>query len=152
MALNAGALHGYPGTQLNQATITAPIGTIDPLPANNLAQATVTILVNISLGITKTNAVSELTAGQTTSYAITAFNDGSAAADGSIVRDFVSAGLGWAKLVCTSVSCSASSSAICPVAPISLAALQRSGVTRDTFPASSNLVSTVICGVTATGQ
>ena len=85
---------GYPGTQLNQATITAPIGTIDPLPANNLAQATVTILVSTSLGITKTNAVSKLTAGQTTSYAITAFNDGSAAADGSIVRDPVSAGLG----------------------------------------------------------
>lgn len=138
---------GATGTQLNQATITAPIGTIDPVLTNNLAQATVTIPVSTSLGITKTNAVTTLTAGQTTSYAITAFNDGPAAADGTIVRDPVSAGL-----VCTSVTCSASGGAICPVAPISMAALQGSGLTLDTFPASSSLVLTVVCGVTATGQ
>ena len=45
-----------------------------------------------------------------------------------------------------------SSCAICPAGLISLTALQGSGITLNTFPASSNLVLTVICGVTATGQ
>ena len=140
------ATAGGVGTQVNQATVTAPIGTIDPTPANNIAQATVTIPISTSLGITKTNLVTTLTAGQTTSYTVTAFNDGPAAADGSIVRDSVSAGL-----VCTSVSCSANGGAICPGSPVPLAAFLGAGVSLDTFPASSNLVFTVVCGVTATG-
>jgi len=134
------------GTQVNQATVTAPIGTIDPTPANNNAQATVTIPVSTSLGITKTNAVSMIAAGSTTTYTVTAFNDGPAAADGTIVRDPVSTGLS-----CTSVTCTANGGAICPGPPIAMSALQGAGLTLDTFPASSNLVFTVICGVTATG-
>ena len=140
------ATAGGVGTQVNRATVTAPIGTIDPAPANNTAQATVTIPISTSLGITKTNNVSTLMAGQTTSYTVTAFNDGPGAADGSIVRDPVSPGLS-----CTSVTCTASGGAICPTAPISIAALQGAGLSLDTFPASSNLVFAVICGVTATG-
>ena len=137
---------GATGTQVNRATITAPIGTIDPTPTNNQAQATVTIPVSTSLGITKTNAVNTLEAGSTTSYTVTAFNDGPAAADGAIVRDISSSGL-----VCTSVTCSASGGAICPTAPISINALQGAGLSLDTFPGSSNLVFSVNCGVTATG-
>ena len=134
------------GTQVNQATVTAPVGTIDPTPANNNAQATVTIPISTSLGITKTNAVSTLTAGSTTSYTVTAFNDGPAAANGTAIKDISSAGL-----VCTSVTCNASGGAICPIAPISIATLQGAGLSLDTFPASSSLVFNVVCGVTATG-
>ena len=140
------ATAGGVGTQVNQATVTAPIGTIDPTPANNIAQATVTIPISTSLGITKTNMVTTLTAGQTTSYTVTAFNDGPAAADGTIVKDISSAGL-----VCTSVTCSASGGAICPSAPIAIAAMQGAGLSLATFPGSSSLIFTVICGVTATG-
>ena len=135
------------GTQVNRATITAPIGTIDPTPTNNIAQATVTIPVSTSLGITKTNAVSTLAAGSTTSYTITVFNDGPASADGSVVKDPVSIGLS-----CTSVTCTSSGGAICPTSPIAISALQSTGLTLSTFPASSNLVFSVICGVTATGR
>jgi len=141
------ATAGGVGNQVNQATITAPVGTIDPTPTNNVAQATVTIPISTNLSVTKTNAVSTLTAGQTTSYAITVSNNGPAAADGTTVRDPVSTGLS-----CTSVSCSASGGAICPGPPVSLGAFQGAGVSLDTFPASSNFVFTIICGVTATGQ
>ncbi|MGB4117281.1 MAG: hypothetical protein WBK51_12115 [Polaromonas sp.] len=146
VTINLRAKAGATGTQLNQATITAPIGTIDPVLTNNLAQATVTIPVSTNLGITKTNVVATLTAGQTTSYSITAFNDGPAAADGTVVRDMASAGLS-----CTSVTCSASGGAICPSSPIPIASMLGSGLSLDTFPASSSMVFTVICGVTATG-
>lgn len=139
------ATAGGVGTQVNRATVTAPIGTIDPTPSNNLAQATATIPISTSLGITKTNLTGTLTAGQTTSYTVTAFNDGPAAADGAIVRDSASAGL-----ACTSVTCTANGGAICPGPPVP-AAFLGSGVSLDTFPASSNLVFTVVCGVTATG-
>ena len=140
------ARSGATGTQLNQATITAPIGTIDPTPANNQAQATVTIPVSTSLGVTKTNLVTTLVAGSTTTYTVTAFNDGPAAADGAILKDISSVGL-----VCTSVTCSATGGAICPTAPISITAMQGAGLSLDTFPGSSNLVFSVVCGVTATG-
>lgn len=146
VSISLRAKAGATGTQLNQATITAPIGTIDPVPSNNLAQATVTIPVNTRLGITKTNVVSTLTAGQTTSYTITAFNDGPAAADGTVVKDISSAGL-----LCTSVTCVGSGGAICPTAPIAITAMQGAGLSLATFPGSSSLMFTVICGVTATG-
>jgi uncharacterized repeat protein (TIGR01451 family) len=146
VTINLRAKAGATGTQLNQATITAPIGTIDPVLTNNLAQATVTIPVSTSLGITKTNVVGTLTAGQTTSYAITAFNDGPAAADGTVVRDVPSTGLS-----CTTVTCNASGGAICPTSPIPISAMLGTGLSLDTFPASSSMVFTVICGVTATG-
>ena len=45
-----------------------------------------------SVGMTKTNNVSTLTAGTTTTYTITVVNDGPGAADGSIVKDPVSPG------------------------------------------------------------
>ena len=141
------ATAGGVGTQANRATVTAPVGTIDPTPANKVAQATVTIPVSTDLSTSKTNGVSTLTAGQTTSYAITVNNNDPAAADGTTVRDPVSAGL-----ACTSVTCSASGGAICPASPISLASFQGAGVALNTFPASSNVVFTVICRVTATGQ
>ncbi len=141
------ATAGGVGTQINQATVTAPIGVIDPTPANNVAQATVTIPISTNLSVTKTNAVNTVTAGTTTSYAITVSNNGPAAADGTTVRDPVSAGL-----ACTSVTCNASGGAICPGPPVSLSAFQGVGVSLDTFPASSNVVFNIICGVTATGQ
>ena len=141
------ATAGRVGTQVNRATVTAPVGTIDPTPANNVAQATVTIPVSTDLSTSKTNGVSTLTAGQTTSYVITVSNNGPASADGTMVRDPVSAGL-----ACTSVTCSTSGGAICPVSPISIASFQGAGAALNTFPAGSNVVFTVICGVTATGQ
>ena len=141
------ATAGGVGTQANRATVTAPVGTIDPTPANKVAQATVTIPVSTDLSTSKTNGVSTLTAGQTTSYAITVNNNDPAAADGTTVRDPVSAGL-----ACTSVTCSASGGAICPASPISLASFQGAGVALNTFPASSNVVLPLFVGLLRRGN
>ena len=135
------------GTQVNQATVTVPAGLIDPTPANNTAQATVTIPVSTNLSISKTNAVVTLKAGSTTSYTITASNKGPAAADGSVLKDPAAT-----ELSCTSATCSASGGAVCPGAPLSLAALQSTGVTLAIFPASSSLSFSVVCTVTASGS
>ena len=134
------------GSQINQATVTVPTGVIDPTPATNVAQATVTTPVSTNLSISKTNAVTTLNAGSATSYTITASNNGPAAADGSVFKDPTATGLS-----CSSVTCSASGGAVCPGAPISLSALQGAGVNLAIFPASSALAFSVVCGVTATG-
>ncbi|MES2912752.1 MAG: DUF11 domain-containing protein [Pseudomonadota bacterium] len=140
------ATAGAVGTQVNNATITAPVGVIDPVLTNNTAQAAVIIPVSTNLSITKTNLVNTVSAGLTTSYAITATNNGPAAADGSILRDPAVVGLS-----CTSPTCSASGGAVCPAAPIALASLQGAGISLDVFPAGSALVFALPCAVTATG-
>jgi uncharacterized repeat protein (TIGR01451 family) len=114
--------------------------------SNNSTTDTVFVVPAASLSITKTNTVTSLTAGQTTSYLITAANAGPSAANGAILTDTPSAGLS-----CTSVSCSSlSGGAVCPTAPITVASLL-GGIAIPTFPANSSLAFTVQCNVTATG-
>ena len=146
MTLRLRATAGAVGTQVNNATITAPVGVIDPVLTNNTTQAAVIIPVSTNLGITKTNLVSAVAAGLTTTYSITVTNNGPASADGSILKDPSVAGLS-----CTSPTCGASGGAVCPAAPISLAALQGAGVSLDVLPAGSALVFALACAVTATG-
>lgn len=146
VTLRLRATAGAVGTQVNNATITAPVGVIDPVLTNNTTQAAVIIPVSTNLGITKTNLVSAVAAGLTTTYSITVTNNGPASADGSILKDPSVAGLS-----CTSPTCGASGGAVCPAAPISLAALQGAGVSLDVLPAGSALVFALACAVTATG-
>ena len=101
---------------------------------------------NANLGITKTNGVSTLVAGSTTTYTITATNGGPSAADGTIVKDPAASGIN-----CTSVTCGAAGGAICP-AVSDVATLQAAGLVIPTFPANSTITFTLTCGVIATGQ
>lgn len=101
---------------------------------------------NANLGITKTNGVSTLVAGSTTTYTITATNGGPSGANGTIVKDLATAGLN-----CTTVTCSAAGGAACP-AVSDIATLQAAGLVIPTFPANSTLTFSLTCGVTATGQ
>ncbi len=139
------ATAGGVGTQVNQATVTVPAGLIDPTPSNNVAQATVTVPVSTNLSVAKTNAVSSVTAGSTTSYSVTATNNGPASANNTVLTDAAVPGL-----ICSTVSCSASGGAVCPASP-TVSALQSPGLNLSIFPASSALVFSVVCGVTATG-
>jgi uncharacterized repeat protein (TIGR01451 family) len=132
------------GTQVNNATVTAPFDVVDPVSSNNVSAATVTIPVPASLSITKTNNTSTLAAGSTANYTIVVSNAGPNAANNSVFKDPASTGLS-----CTSVSCSATGGAICPASSVS--AMQGSGITIATFPSNSSLTFTVTCGVTATG-
>ena len=103
-----------------------------------------------NISITKTNGVTALVAGSTTSYTVTVANLGPADASGSIFKDPASAGLS-----CTAVTCTvAGGAAVCP-AGVNITNLQSppgAGITLTSLPAASSLSFVVTCGVTATGQ
>lgn len=101
-----------------------------------------------NLSIQKDNGVASIAAGATTIYTITVRNQGPSAADGTVLRDPVAAGLN-----CAAVTCSSSVPAgNCPASGVNIANLQGSGITLTSLPASSTLQFSVTCGVTATGQ
>ena len=115
--------------------------------ANNTATATVTAIQVANLQITKTNSVSTLSAGQTTTYTITVSNGGPSNAGGSTVKDPVATGLSCSAVTCTVLSGTAS----CP-ATVNIGLLQGAGLVLPTFNANSSVQFLVTCGVTATGQ
>ena len=133
-------------TNVGRATITS-VAT-DPTPGNNTQTVTSTVTPAANLSITKTNSVSTLVAGSTTTYTVTVNNSGPANATNTVVTDPATSGLS-----CTNVTCSvASGAAVCPVPPaLTIANLQGSGVPIATFPANSSLNFLVTCSVTATG-
>ena len=145
------------GVLTNTATVNVPAGTTELVPGNNSSVFPVTIGQLAALSVTKTNAVTSLVAGSTTSYTVTFANGGPSAANGALVKDAASAGL-----VCTSVTCAATTGgASCPsnMLPQGSVILSGStgffgatGETITTFPANSSVSLVVVCGVTATGQ
>ncbi|MEP6790279.1 MAG: DUF11 domain-containing protein [Ramlibacter sp.] len=139
------AIAGGVGQQVNAATVSAPAGVIDPVSSNNSAFATVTIPVSTNLSISKTNTVSSVTSGSSTVYGITVSNGGPNSADGAVLIDPTAAGLN-----CSALTCSAAGGAVCP-SPVTVAALQGSGLTIATMPASSSVTFLLTCGISATG-
>jgi uncharacterized repeat protein (TIGR01451 family) len=81
------------GTLSNTATVTAPAGVTDPTPGNNSAIDTDTLSASANLGITKTDGVTTVTAGGSTTYTITASNVGPSNATGATVADTFPASL-----------------------------------------------------------
>jgi mucin-19 len=102
------------------------------------------------LSVTKTNGVTTLQAGGTTSYTVTFVNSGATAADGAIAVDSPSAGL-----ACTVQSCTPSATPIaaaCPAPAQWPSLLTPGGVALPVLPALANVAFVVACNVTATGQ
>ena len=125
----------------------ATSGTMSVLTTANPA---VTTTCSTELAVQKNNGTTTLTAGTTTTYTVTFTNNGTTAADGSVVKDFSSAGLS-----CTVTSCTPSSlpiAAVCPAAGQWPNLLTAGGLLLGTFPAKATVTFTVACGVTATGQ
>ncbi|MGA8514646.1 MAG: DUF11 domain-containing protein, partial [Burkholderiaceae bacterium] len=113
---------------------------------NNIALDPVSVQPVAVLSVSKTNGVSAVVAGDTTSYTVTVTNLGPAGAGGAVFADPVAAGLS-----CTSVTCTVTGgAAVCPAA-LTIAAVQ-SGIAISTFPANSSLSFVINCAVTATGQ
>jgi uncharacterized repeat protein (TIGR01451 family) len=110
----------------------------------NAASVSNGILPCANLGVSKTNYVSTLTAGQTVVYDIVASNGGPSAANNTVLKDPVAAGL-----ICTAVACTAASgTASCPApANVTLGLLQGTGILLNNFPANSSLTFQVTCGV-----
>ncbi|NKI35098.1 DUF11 domain-containing protein [Wenzhouxiangella sp. XN79A] len=98
------------------------------------------------LAIIKTNPESPLLSGQATTYTLTVTNNGPLPANGARVTDTPSAGLSL-----TTVSCSASGGAVCPVGPLDVVDLLGGGIEIPDFPPGSTITLTVDAVVTATG-
>ncbi|HZP66895.1 MAG TPA: hypothetical protein VFB32_11350, partial [Rudaea sp.] len=75
------------GSISNTATVAAPGGVTDPNPGNNSATDTDTLGASADLSITKTDGVTSVTAGGSTTYTITASNAGPSNATGATVAD-----------------------------------------------------------------
>lgn len=81
------------GTLSNTASVTAPAGTTDPTPGNNSATDSDTLTPQADLAITKTDGVTTVTAGGSTTYTITASNAGPSSVTGATVADTFPASL-----------------------------------------------------------
>lgn len=103
-----------------------------------------------SVAVTKSNGVSSLAAGGTTTYTLTVVNSGPSAADGLVIKDPAVTGLSCGAVSCTAVI----GGAVCPTSgSTTIAYLQgASGIAVPTLPAGSTATFTLNCSVTATGQ
>ena len=134
----------------------AAVGGSNYLSGSSTAED-VTVVASTLLAVTKTNAVTAVAAGGTTSYTLTFSNSGGYAADNALIKDTQSAGLSCTSVTCTSTTGAAS----CPTGlvlatPKAAASVPNlfndTGITIPAFPAVSTVVLTVVCSVTATGQ
>ncbi len=136
-------------TVTNTLTVAPTTGTSDTNAANNTASVLTNVGPSTLLTVTKTNGVSAVLAGSTTSYTVTVANLGPANAPNSIIKDPAVNGLS-----CTSVTCpvgNITGTATCP-ATITIPLLQGTGLVIPTFNALSSVTFVVTCDVTATGQ
>ncbi len=118
--------------------------------SNNSSTFSTTLNCNANLSITKTNNITTLTAGTTTSYLVSATNTGPSSADGAVMRDIPSPGLSS----CTVTACTPSGgspTAVCPLPAQWPNLLLAAGVAIAGFPSGGNISFTVVCNVTATG-
>ena len=103
--VNASAV---PGLLSNTATVTMPVGTIDPTPGNNSATDVTIIERRADLAITKDDLAVSAVAGGTTTYNIVVTNNGPSNVVGATVTDPLPAGaasMSW--------TCSPSAGAAC---------------------------------------
>jgi uncharacterized repeat protein (TIGR01451 family) len=90
------------GTLDNTATVSAPAGTTDPTGNNSATDSdTVITAPSADLSITKTDGVTSVTAGGSTTYTITASNAGPSGVTGATVGDTFPAILSGVSWTCT---------------------------------------------------
>jgi uncharacterized repeat protein (TIGR01451 family) len=140
-----------PGPASNSASVVSTVAAYpESNTANNTSAAVSTALSCVSgVSVTKSDGKLEATIPATNTYTITVLNAGPASADNTVLRDPAAAGLS-----CTvaPVCAVASGSAVCPVGPLTMSALQGAGISIPTLPANSSLTFTVTCSVTASGS
>lgn len=115
------------GSVTNTASVAVPAGLTDSNGGNNSASDTDTVTPSADLRVTKTDGVTSVVTGGTTTYTITATNAGPSSANGGKITDTPGAGL-----TLTGVSCTASGGATCP-SPLTVASLL-AGATVATWP------------------
>ncbi len=134
------------GSLTNTVLVGPPAGTTDPASANNSAADTDPVSaphgLAADLSVTKTNNVTSVTSGSTTTYTVVVANAGPDAAPAATVTDSAAAGL--AK---TAVTCSAAGGAACP-GSVTVPLLE-GGLSIPTLPAGGSVTLTVTATVTA---
>ncbi len=100
------------------------------------------------LAISKDNAASSLMSGQVATYAIVVTNNGPDAANGAVLRDPAVPGLDCVSPPNAALTCGGETNgAVCPAAPLSIGALQSSGIPIPTLPSGSSVTFTLSCTV-----
>ncbi len=95
---NVTAISGF---VTNTATIDAPAGTTDSNLGNNAVTDTDTVTPVADLSITKTDAVSSVNAGGTTTYTVRVTNNGPSSVTGAILTDLAATGLSKTGVICS---------------------------------------------------
>ncbi len=121
--------------------------TPDSNNANNTAAASATLVRAALLSISKTNGVSSVVSGESTTYTIVASNGGPSSADNALVRDLPSTGLACN----TDPICVPAGGAVCPAALSVATFTTGGGLFIPTFPPVSSVTFTLTCNVIATG-
>ena len=136
------------GSTVTNAVSISGVDYTDSNPSNNSAQDSDLVVGSANLAITKTNAVTGLNAGGTTSYTITVSNTGPDTVSNALFRDAAVSGL-----QCTAVTCTgATGPTNCPlVGDVTIAALQGAGIALPPMISPSSMTFKVDCNVTATG-
>lgn len=102
------------------------------------------------LAITKTDGVTLVQSGATTTYTLTITNNGPSPVTGASLRDPVATGLNCTAVTCTTASGGAA--ACNTLTGVNIANLQGAGIALGTMPSGASYQFTVTCTVTATGN
>ncbi len=152
--VNAAAAEGT--TIANTATVTFIEQSLGTTVTANSNTVTSRVSNRADLTLTKSNEVTTLTSGATTTYALVLTNNGPAGANGAVLRDPAATGLNClAPAASGTASCEASGGAQCPGGGLSgtipVANLQAAGgVAIPTLPAGGQVRVELTCLVTAT--
>ncbi len=135
-----GTVNAVSGSVTNVAEIVPPGSLTDPDDTNNSASDTDTINMRADLSITKTDGITSMLAGASTTYTIVVSNAGPSPANNAIFKDSVINGL-----TVTGVSCgSPSGGAACPLpADTTVNLMQGSGILIPTLPSGGSVTFTV---------
>ncbi len=138
------------GNLINTATIAAPAGTLDPTAGNNSSTDTNTMLPIADLAVTKSDGVTSVKAGGTTTYTLTLTNNGPSAANSTTLRDAAAAGL--TKIAIG--ACTVAGGAVCPTAGVgagqmNIANLENGTVVVPTLPNGGSISFSVTVNVNA---
>ncbi len=140
----SGAVPGTFGS-LSGATLTIPAATLQP--TSTVVCTFVNTLRLPDLAVTKQASPAVVASGGTVTFTLTASNTGTEDVNDAVLADTPGPGLS-----CTAAgSCTANGGATCP-ASIPAAALFGAGVTIPLLPVGGNVVVTVPCTVTASGN
>lgn len=89
------------GNVTNTATVSTPVGTIDPTPGNNTASDTNAVTLIADLVITKTDGVAAIITGGTTTYTVRVTNNGPSNVTGAVLSDPLATGLNKTVVACS---------------------------------------------------